>query len=138
MDLHPHWTCRPVVWVVSVYLCAVGIWLLFTGQIRIPGAWKVVMSLFRKRFIGSLAILQKDDGFCWRASLPNYLPSDTDSRSRLVLFEDGRPLGPAHAPHVDIRRLGAGRYSHWGSELYFSASDNSDPRSSGRVYHVEE
>jgi hypothetical protein len=56
--------------------------------------------------------------------------------SPLELREDGRPLGPAHAMHEDIRRLGAGRFSHWGSALIFSSSDNSDPRTNGRAYSL--
>jgi SAM-dependent methyltransferase len=35
-----------------------------------------------------------------------------------------------------IRRIGAGAFSHWGRELFFSASDNSDPSTNGRTYHV--
>ena len=56
--------------------------------------------------------------------------------SSLELFEDGRPLGPAHAPHDAIRSSGAGRYSHWGTSIWFSASDSSDPRTNGRTYRV--
>jgi len=58
------------------------------------------------------------------------------ARSRLAMLEDGRPLGPAHALHADIVNVGAGRYSHWGPGVYFSASDNSDPRANGRRYVV--
>ena len=54
--------------------------------------------------------------------------------STLKLFEDGQELGPAHAAHKDIREQGKGRYSHWKTALYFSASDNSDPRTNGRKY----
>jgi hypothetical protein len=54
--------------------------------------------------------------------------------SPVVLLEDTLPLGPAHSLHDDIRRKGAGRYSHWGVGLYFSSSDNSDPRANGRAY----
>jgi hypothetical protein len=57
-------------------------------------------------------------------------------RSRLILFEDGRPLGPPHQLHVEIRGLGNGRYSHWNGVILFSASDNSDPRTNGRHYHA--
>lgn len=39
--------------------------------------------------------------------------------------------------HEAVRTSGAGAYSHWGRDLYFSASDNSDPRSNGRVYRLE-
>src|SRR5439155_1545596 len=70
-------------------------------------------------------------------------PADTrqsPTLSTLRIFENGKELGPAHSVHVDIRNLGMGRFSHWGSgtgtvsALYFSASDNTDPRTNGRVY----
>jgi len=62
---------------------------------------------------------------------------ETSNRSGLMLFEDGRPLGPAHAVHDDIRKKGRGRYSHWTrGTLYFSTSDHSDPRTNGRTYEV--
>jgi lysophospholipase L1-like esterase len=57
-----------------------------------------------------------------------------NSKSNLILTEDGIPLGPAHASHANIRAAGDGRYSHWDGALYFSASDNSDVRTNGRVY----
>ena len=45
------------------------------------------------------------------------------------------PSAPAHAVHDDIRAKGRGAYSHWtAAVLYFSASDNSDPRKNGRAY----
>lgn len=67
--------------------------------------------------------------------------------SPLRLFENGKPLGPAHASHTDIRTLGRGRYSHWqrmtGSgphpkltSLWFSTSDNTDPNDNGRTYEA--
>jgi hypothetical protein len=54
----------------------------------------------------------------------------------LTLIEDGRTLGPAGALHHDIRDQGGGRYALSGAELYFAASDNTDPRSNGRRYSV--
>jgi len=59
---------------------------------------------------------------------------DNHRASSLQLFENGNPLGPAHSLHRDIRSEGRGRFSHWHSNLYFSSSDNSDPRTNGRVY----
>lgn len=58
------------------------------------------------------------------------------SRSSLRVFENGRPLGPAHSAHETIRTQGRGAFSHWGEGLHFSASDNSDPRTSGATYSV--
>lgn len=59
--------------------------------------------------------------------------------SKVKVFENGIELGPAHSVHADIRSLGKGRFSHWkGSDgsirLYFSSSDNTDPRTNGRLY----
>lgn len=62
--------------------------------------------------------------------------SQTQKASHTKLFEDGRPLGPAHTAHAHIRSVGYGRYSHWQGRLYFSTSDNSDPRTNGRRYHA--
>lgn len=59
---------------------------------------------------------------------------DKPNQSKTEVFEDDKPLGPAHTNHQDIDRVGSGRYSHWGTTLYFSTSDNSDPRINGRVY----
>jgi len=51
------------------------------------------------------------------------------------LYEDGQPLGPGGSLHADIGTLGDGRFSLWNDGyLYFSASDNSDPRTNGRQY----
>ncbi len=88
------------------------------------------------------AEMASDGGFAMMDRLgvsptfPFRLQSDNQpGDSNLVLREDGRPLGPAHVSHEEIRDLGAGRYSHyWGDVVRFSASDGSDPRSNGRRY----
>jgi hypothetical protein len=63
--------------------------------------------------------------------------SNSPVRSKLTLFENGVPLGPAHSLHQEIRQRGLGRYSHWGNSVIFSTSDRSDPRSNGRTYAIE-
>lgn len=79
----------------------------------------------------------RDDRNCSTFQVPARWESDEIGRSVIVLLEDGQPLGPAHCSHDDIRTLGRGRYSHWGSKVYFSSSDNSDPNTNGRVYSVQ-
>jgi hypothetical protein len=58
--------------------------------------------------------------------------------SQLQLYENGIPIGPAHSYHLDIATYGMGRFNYWTDSgqyaLYFSSSDNTDPRSNGRVY----
>ena len=54
--------------------------------------------------------------------------------STLRVYENGKQLGPAHSLRTDVIAHGKGRFSHWGNNLYFSASDNTDPRTNGRSY----
>jgi hypothetical protein len=80
-----------------------------------------------------------EPGLAYVYALLNNSQSDKGGTSTLRLFEDGKELGPAHSPHVDIRTKGQGRWSHWGSNgLVFSTSDNSDPRTNGRKYTVKQ
>jgi hypothetical protein len=60
--------------------------------------------------------------------------TEQPTRSPLQLFENDRLLGPAHSATSDVRDLGHGRFWHSKEALYFSTSDNTDPRSNGRVY----
>lgn len=60
--------------------------------------------------------------------------NEETTSSGLVLKEDGKPLGPAHSLHAIISSAGAGAYSHWGTTLYFSSSDNTDPRNNNKIY----
>jgi hypothetical protein len=62
---------------------------------------------------------------------------DRPTRSPLVIYENGKPLGPAHSLHIDIHKLGHGRFSHWTNVGFiFSSSDGTDPRTNGRTYRV--
>jgi hypothetical protein len=87
------------------------------------------------------------DGASYRASIspspfaPVLVAASDDpnhpQRSSSRLFEGGRGLGPAHAARIGVATVGKGRFSHWTTAVYFSASDNSDPRTNGRVYRLE-
>jgi FkbM family methyltransferase len=85
-------------------------------------------------------LFHQHGGRCWTVSVPAEVPEgDTPldpRRSRLMVFEDGTPLGPPHCEHAIIGKYGGGRYSHWHNALYFSTSDDSDPNSNGRTYAV--
>jgi hypothetical protein len=66
--------------------------------------------------------------------LSGLLFTPSEHASRLILFENGRLLPNRTVMHSEIRERGEGRYSHWGSAIIFSASDNSDPNLNGRAY----
>lgn len=71
-------------------------------------------------------------------------PADTFpdlSESKLQIYEDGKPLGPAHTDPALVHQLGQGRFCYLQTSkhlrLYFSSSDNTDPRINGRTYTWE-
>lgn len=89
------------------------------------------------------AELRKELGFCYIFAGPFAAKPDRSGaeESSLRLFEDGKEIGPPHTAHQVIRERGAGAFSHWSGTpsgksqtLYFSASDNTDPRTNGRTY----
>lgn len=124
--------------VVSIYLVLAALWLFLTRRIRAEGLGKLFRSYFRAAYAGELHDFHQETQFCWVAPVPAKLLSDKDSASRLMVYEDGRPLGPAHCAHDEIRRHGNGGFSHWGAQVYFSTSDNSDPQTNGCRYYVRE
>jgi hypothetical protein len=76
-------------------------------------------------------------GHSWVASLPELdriSDNENEHKSPIVICENRRALGPAHSYHIDIVNDGLGRFSHWGFEVVFSTSDNSDPNANGRSY----
>lgn len=92
-----------------------------------------------KRYLIPTDNFRHEIGFCYIVSLDFGEEGDkfNGGTSQLMVFEDGKQLGPPHALHADIREKGEGRYSHWTREgLYMSASDNTDPRTNGRKYEV--
>lgn len=81
-------------------------------------------------------------------AVDQYFRLDADiigqERSDILLYEDGKLLGPGHAPHYHVAVLGLGRYAHWKGDnkdmrpvFVFSSSDNTDPNTNGRTYWAE-
>ena len=119
---------------VSIFIVIVAVWLVATGRISSPGLVKYLRSLFVGRQSGLMHNINHESGHCYVVIVPEQLLSDREVASWVHLFEDGKPIGPAHCPHDQVRQFGGGRFSHWGAEVYFSSSDNSDPRTNGRDY----
>jgi 2-polyprenyl-6-hydroxyphenyl methylase/3-demethylubiquinone-9 3-methyltransferase len=79
-------------------------------------------------------------GQTWSKDVPELEEISNNSaerrRSPVFVFEDDRQLPSPHALHDEIAKFGAGRFSHWGSSLYFSTTDGSDPNVNGRNYRL--
>lgn len=81
-----------------------------------------------------------ESGNCYATDLPQYyIPFDSaenNYQSTLKLYEDDVLLTKDHTIHEAIRKNGFGTYSHWYNSLYFSSSDNSDPRTNNKIYCI--
>jgi hypothetical protein len=90
------------------------------------------------RQIVPLTDFSRDQGLSWVARVPDLKAyadgPDFPVRSALVVLEDDRALGPAHASHAAIRANGGGSYSHWQERVFLSTTDDSNPNSNGRRY----
>jgi hypothetical protein len=67
----------------------------------------------------------------------NWMGQDDLGFSPVVVYENGIPLSSPNALHQTIKDEGNGGYSVWNGNLFFSSSDNSDPRTNGRKYELE-
>jgi 2-polyprenyl-3-methyl-5-hydroxy-6-metoxy-1,4-benzoquinol methylase len=115
-----------------------------TGQLVIAPATedeaKISDSQFRVVECDTLVLASPfvhERGLMWSKSLPELADvSDIvgDNRSRSFVFEDGHQLPDPHAGHDSIADEGNGRFSHWGSSIFLSSSDGSDPNTNGRTY----
>jgi hypothetical protein len=78
---------------------------------------------------------QGENIYIFRLSQKGF-PSNQRTIDRIELYEDGSLLGPNNSLRVEIGSEGAGRYLLEQNNLFFSSSDNSDPRVNGRQYMV--
>jgi len=76
-------------------------------------------------------------GYSYRVRLPNNVTQGSslkNLRSDILLFEDDCRLDLSSTPVAEIITEGKGRFCQQGLDLFFSASDNSDPRFNQRCY----
>ncbi len=77
-----------------------------------------------------------DGGHAFVAPIPEEFTQFVTPGEMAVVTEDGKALGPADTQHQQIRDFGQGRFSLWGSHVYFSASDNTNCNDNGREYAI--
>jgi hypothetical protein len=107
-------------------------WVVLPENHAPPAGMVAALKAFHK--------FQADKGFDYVVAAPaldNLADDLGQQRSPFMVYEDDRPLGPAHAMHADISTLGHGRFSHW-KDLGFiiSSSDGTNPGTNGRHYWV--
>jgi hypothetical protein len=90
----------------------------------------------------TMSTVSLDSGFAYFTSQNFGTTADSagaPTASVLRVLENGVDLGPAHSGHTTIRSTGKGAFSHWQDSsgnvgLYFSTSDNTNPKTNGRSY----
>ena len=126
-------TDSPCRWLVAALAAAISSTLLAAIPLAAAPADE------SERYPVPVECMHAEQGHCYIGSMDFGEEGDkfTGNRSMLTLLEDGKPLGPPRSTHADVREKGGGLFSHWTREtLYFSASDNTDPRANGRRYEV--
>jgi hypothetical protein len=120
----------------AIIVCGMLGWLKRTTDVTPQGS--LVVALYPPYF--------NEAGMAWLAEhmLPfdqkQLLPYADDPKvqvghSPVMIYEEGKPLGPAHSNFAEISKIGKGRFNYWiGQGLIFSASDGSDPNRNGRRY----
>jgi hypothetical protein len=69
-----------------------------------------------------------------RRDVPPFAAPERPDGSPEIIYEDGKPLRPAHRLHGEIAKFGQGRFSHWATTGFIlSTSDNSDPPPTLRI-----
>ena len=122
--------------IAAVVVCGMLAWLKRATEIAPRGS--LVVALYPP--------FGNEAGMAWRAE--HILPFDIKAlgpyaddprlergRSPVMIYEEGKPLGPPHSTFADISKLGRGRFAYWIKQgLIFSSSDGSDPNRNGRRY----
>ena len=72
----------------------------------------------------------------WPYVVPSH-PAFSIAPGDASVTEDGRPIGALQPDHAVIRDRGGGLYNLWEGSLWFSPSDDSDPRGNGRHYRLD-
>lgn len=72
-------------------------------------------------------------GHAWSASLDGLSLGQV---GKLMVYENGSPVGWPNAPRSSIEEWGSGRYTVDRTNLIFSATDNSDPNKTCKLYQL--
>jgi hypothetical protein len=124
-------------------LCLAGlfVWMLYAAAVPWLGRY-LISTTACETWDGTVVArpFHKEGKHAYVAEFPVYRDWSDDKvnqrRSPALLCEDGKPIGPAHTLHAQIRDNGAGRYSLWSGTLYFSSSDYTDADANGRRYRI--
>lgn len=117
---------RSITWLfsVAVVILAIITYTNRSGMLTLPGK------------SAELTEIRPEAGFAYIARTGHQEFSSHEKPSRAQVLENGKPLGPANDLHDHIRTFGLGSFSFWHEDVYFSTSDNSDPRSNGKTYSI--
>lgn len=117
----------------AAYFATAG-WLKLSYIDPIPSGHVVISLTGPYEQFGFASVKHELPGFeSYADDVPNFL----EAPSPLLLYEDGKPLGPSRSNFKNIKEKGAGRFGYMLKYGFsFSTSDNTDPNKNGRHYWV--
>jgi hypothetical protein len=123
----------------TTYLYATGIIILILQGILVALYAQAIIHLpfAEQRITLPVKDAKRDRGLYILPLGINWMSQDDLGLSPAIVYENGVPLAMPNSKPKPIRSDGNGRYSVAGGTLYFSSSDNTDPRTNGRKYELE-
>lgn len=113
----------------SLVLIIVGILANLHSTLIYPLTWE------RRLLQADQAVFM--EGYSYKIDLGvNWMDRKSLGISPVVVYENGIPLKRPNSSRFSIQQRGKGRFSVEEGFLYFSASDNSNPKENGRTYEI--
>jgi len=83
-----------------------------------------------------LITINANSGYAYHVHLEHSMWAENYGNLKARVLENNEEIGPRISYHDNIRKHGSGRFSFWDKALFFSSSDNTDPRTNGRTYYA--
>ncbi|MBF0117340.1 MAG: SGNH/GDSL hydrolase family protein [Desulfobacterales bacterium] len=96
---------------------------------------KTAISNYFKVDIRQVDFIGKEGNFCYIVRLPKNFPVSIN-KPNLKLYENGVELSYSNSSLEEIKNQGKGKYMHLNDKIYFSATDNSNPKKNGKLYKL--
>jgi hypothetical protein len=131
LSLFDFWSLNP-----SRKLFLIGILFLIITSVFIHLHNTNIYPLIRARQVLKTENLLSVGGYGYKLDMEVDWIDGLSPDAPLVVYENGIALKKPNEDLSEIKTLGRGRFSVKDGELFFSASDNSDPRNNGRTYEI--
>jgi len=128
-----HIKLKSTAFLIIMLLCIPGIFIGVYSQ------GKLLIPAFQNRVVINTkdAVLEEGNSYFLHLNIDWKGQSQAEYDSSVIIYEEGIPLGRPNSSSQEISTEGDGHYFIQGNHLWFSSSDNTDPRVNDRLYEIE-